>query len=257
MMTEMIQSDDLRKAEKRCVHGPSESSPSKKIKLEPIDRDTGTELQSIHVSNEAVTEVGLSDVMSGKTVKETNVIDECNTSDVLHVRLKTTPQKYRTGSTKNFQHNPLLEHSYAQKPKEDEKILICDMSTDDVIIIDDSDLPEVHYPSVTVKNEKTEDTNESSNVVHTVPAAFQQLVVAEVHCSNTGKCECKNTVLELKLEDVSESNQQAEVKVETRQHTIETEIGDVTRGNQADELGVHIPVVKGSLFTQNAMIYKP
>ena len=131
------------------------------------------------------------------------------------------------------------------------------MSTNDIIIIDDSDLPELHYLSVTVKNQKTEDTNESSNVVHTGPAAFQQLVVAEVHCSNTGKCECKNTVLEPKLEDVSESNQQAEVKVETRQHTIETEIRDVTRGNQADELRVHIPVMKGSLLMQNAMIYKP
>ena len=129
------------------------------------------------------------------------------------------------------------------------------MNTDDVIIMDDSDLPEVHYPSVTVKNEKTEDTNESNNVVHTVPAAFQQLVVAEVHCSNTGKCECKNTVLEPKY--VSESNQQAEEKVETCQHTIETEIGDVTRGNQADKLRVHIPVVKGSLLMQNAMICKP
>ena len=94
IMTEMIQGDDLGKAEKRCAHGASESSSSKRIKLEPINKDTGTQLQSIHMSNEMVTEVSLSDVMSGKTAKETNVIDECSASDVLCVRLKTNPQKY-------------------------------------------------------------------------------------------------------------------------------------------------------------------
>ena len=107
MMTEMIQSDDLRKAEKRCAHGPSKSSPSKRIKLEPIDKDTGTELQSIHMSNEVVTEVGLSDVMSGKTAKETNVIDACSTSDVFHVRLEDYSMKisnriYKEISTQSF-----------------------------------------------------------------------------------------------------------------------------------------------------------
>ena len=116
----------------------------------------------------------------------------------------------------------------------------------------DISIPEFDSIAVTAKTEKIEVDTLTNDGAQRLPHELQQLVVADVHRSSSGKLQISGTKPVQEIEDAGRK-----IKLEMTDHVTDLEMKGITKGNLAEELQVHIPVVKGSVLAEKAMVYKP